>query len=193
MNSIFKKSVLLLLSIALLFGLCSCVLFYKYYDFEFKIIDEVRMREDFTLEDLSSEQFEFLKIENVIITPRIWIEDYNESEDYIEPLYSVCIYAFSETGTEKIIIKNVTIKENDSVLLNYEINQNIEFKKYDYDDSIYESRTFTDLFTGEEINVEGGKAYSLVVDVELIKDDEVVSKSITYEIIAHGYIQTVMP
>ena len=198
MKSILKKLSFLLLSTILLLGLCSCHLFYEYYEFEFKYIDEIIMREDFEREEyFTSEVFEFASIESVAVIPTIKVAYHHgygaDSEAYGKAMYPIRIFVYSKTGTEKVIIKNVTVKENDSVLLSYEINQSCEFKKYDFDPSVYCSLTEAGPFEEEEINAESDKSYSLIVDAELIKDDEVISKSITYEFVAHGYIGSRLP
>ena len=193
MKTLLKTLLLIVLSLILLFGLSSCVWrTYHFYDFEFVRVRGKEKYADYFTEPFS-EQLEFAKIENVVITADIQIDDYNESEDYIDPLYRVLIYAYSETGTENVIIKSVTIKENDNVLLNYELNQSCEFKRYDYDPSAYQSRTVTELFNGEAINADHDKSYSLLVDVELIKDDEVISKTITHKFVTKGYWRTTLP
>lgn len=101
------------------------------------------------------------------------------------------ISAYSETGTENIIVKNVILKEDKDDLLNHELNKEIQFEKNP--DAIYEGWIDGSTFTEEEIEIADGKEYDFIVQVESIKNDVAVSENITFEIVVKGYKSFVVP
>ena len=58
--------------------------------------------------DQSKQKYDFAKIESVVFIPEIKAINHGE--------YIIYISAYSETGTENLIVKNVILKENEIVL-----------------------------------------------------------------------------
>ena len=169
---------IIMLSISTLSGLCSCRMEESYKEFNVKNITDNLNANYFV-----SDKFDFAKVENVVIIPEI--KEVNHGE------YIIYISAYSETGTENIIVKNVILKEDKDDLLNHELNKEIQFEKNP--DAIYEGWIDGSTFTEEEIEIADGKEYDFIVQVESIKNDVAVSENITFEIVVKGYKSFVVP
>ena len=160
----------------MLFGLCSCRLEESYKEFIIKDITDYKDEDYF-----SSDRFDFARIDDVVIIPSI---NPGASE------YILWISAHSENASETVIIKKMLIKEKEIVLLNYDLNQEVEFKENG--ESAYKG-TIRAGFTDEEVEIKSGKKFELVIEAEVIKNGTSISKSITYEITVKGYRSFVLP
>lgn len=176
MNKALKNIMFFLLSVCMLFGLCSCRLEESYKEFIIKDITDYKDEDYF-----SSERFDFARVDDVVIIPTI---NPGASE------YTLWISAYSKSATEAIEIKNLQIKEEETIRLNRDVNQKFEFDEKS--DSLYKG-TISTKFTEEEVDVEDGIVFDLVVNIEVTKNGTSISKSITYEIEVKGYRSFVLP
>ena len=167
-----------MLSLSVLLSLCSCRMEESYKEFYIeKIADNVN--ENY----FESDKYDFAKIESVVFIPEIKAINHGE--------YIIYISAYSETGTEKLIVKNVILKENKNELLNYELNKEIQFDKTS--EILYEGWVDGGTFTEGEIEISDGKEFELIVQVEDIKNEATISENITFEIVVKGYKSFVTP
>lgn len=169
---------IVMLFISTLFGLCSCRMEESYKEFTIKNITDNLNQNYF-----ASDKFDFAKVENVVIIPEI--KEVNHGK------YIIYISAYSETGRESIVVKNVILKEDKDDLLNHELNKEIQFEKNS--NAIYEGWTDGGTFTEEEIEMADGKEYDFIVQTEIIKNDATVSENIAFEIVVKGYKSFVTP
>ena len=130
-----------------------------------------------------SDEFGFEKIEGVVLIPEV--KEINHGE------YIIYISAYSETGTENILVKNIMLKDNKGDLLNYELNKDIKFDKTS--EAMYEGWIDGGTFTEDEIEISDGKEFNLIVQVENKNYDETTSKKIVFEIVVKGYKSFVTP
>lgn len=167
-----------MLSLSTLLGLCSCRMEESYKEFYIKKITD-NVNENY----FESDKFDFAKIESVVFIPEVKAINHGE--------YIVYISAYSETGTETLIVKNVILKENKNELLNYELNKEIQFDKTS--ETVYEGWIDGGTFTEDAIEISDGKEFDLIVQVENNKNDETISENITFEIVVKGYKSFVTP
>ena len=142
----------------------------------------------------SSEDYEFTRIETVVIIPHIMYS--NGNYIYIE----VC----SETGSEQVLINQITLKENENDTLSANLNQEVTFEQKD--ESTYNGWVvkylphealgeepylpwYKQMFVIDMIIPQKEKNFTLVVEAELLKDGESVSRTITYNVtmLPHEY------
>ena len=176
MRKALKYVIIFLFTIGVLFSLCSCRLEESYKEFNIKDITDYQDEDYF-----SSKRFDFARVGGVVIVPVI-------KEGIHE--YIVWISAHSENASETVIIKKMLLKEKEIVLLNYDLNQEVEFKENG--ESAYKG-TIRARFTDEEVEIKSGKKFELVIEAEVIKNGTSISKSITYEIEVKGYRSFVLP
>lgn len=169
---------MIMLSISMLLGLCSCRMSESYKEFNINNITD-NLNEDF----FTSEKFAFARFQNVVIIPEIKAINHGE--------YVIYLSIYSKNGNERVQIKNVIFKEKESVLLNRELGEKIEFEKNA--DSIYEGWIDGGTFTEDNSKVVDGKKYDLVIGVEVINNGVHASENITFEIVVKGYKSFVWP
>lgn len=178
MKKISRSIVIVMLSLSTLLSLCSCRMEESYKEFYIeKIADNVN--ENY----FESDKYDFAKIESVVFIPEIKAINHGE--------YIIYISAYSETGTENLIVKNVILKENKNELLNYELNKEIQFDKTS--ETLYEGWVDGGTFTEGAIEISDGKEFELIVQVEDIKNEATISENITFEIVVKGYKSFVTP
>lgn len=173
-----SRIIIVMLLLNILLGATGCKMVDSYKKFCFKNISDNHDENYFT-----SENLEFARLANVVFIPEI--KEINHGE------YIIYISAYSETGTEQILVKNVMLKEDEEVLLDYDLNKNILLEENS--NSVYEGCIDGGTFTDEKIEIVDGKEFDLVIQVELEKDGTIVSKDITFETSVKGYKSFVMP
>lgn len=170
--------IIFMLLTSIVLGMTGCKMVESYKEFYIENISDTHDENYFT-----SEKLEFAKLENVVFIPEIKEIDYGE--------YIIYLSAYSETGTENIVVKNVILKENKDDLLNYELNKDIQFEKTP--EGIYEGWIDGGIFTEDAIEIADGKEFNLIVQVENINNDTMISENITFDIIVKGYKSFVAP
>lgn len=83
------------------------------------------------------------------------------------------------------------MKEGDTTLFNYQLNEKILLKNNEQ--GLAEGDIEAGTFTNEVVEMEDGKSYSLVVQVELEGEEGIIKKDIEYELLIKGYKSFVMP
>ena len=178
MKIALRSTIIIILSISMFLGLCSCRMKESYKEFNIKNITG-NMDEDY----FTSENFAFARLQDVVIIPEI--KAINHSE------YIIYLSVYSKTGEEDVQINSVLFREKETVLLDRALNKIIEFEENS--ESIYEGWIDGGTFTGETLSVADGKEYILVIEAEVTKNDVHVSKDVTYEIVVKGYKSFVLP
>lgn len=178
MTKTSRSVMIVILSISMLLGLCSCRMKESYKEFNIKNITD-NLNDDY----FTSEKFSFARLQNVVIIPEVKAVNHGE--------YIVYISVYSKSGKERVQINNVIFKEKESVLLNHEIDKEIEFKENA--ETLYEGWIDGGTFTADSLKVADGKEYDLVIEVEVLKSGVHVSENITYEIVVKGYKSFVWP
>ena len=191
-----KKLLLLILLTSVICSFCSCSLkpVNSYMNINVDVVTDFRLREDFSPDDyLTSDLFEFAKIENVVVAPRVKeaLGTTAEGETPYDYGYKIFISSYSQTGLENIVIKNFVLKESENILVSHEINKNVQFEKLS-DAECYEG-TVIEFFAEEEYKMIGGKDYILVIGVQIVKDNEIISKDIVYNLTTIQYKDFVWP
>ncbi len=160
-----------LLFVTILFVLCACRMVVVAREFHIKNITD-HLDEDY----FTSEHFEFAKVDSVVIFP--YIKEVNRGFDIW-----ICVY--SKTGEEKVIIKDAELKENDNLLLHYDFQKELQFKKIGnelFEGEIDGREKYDNVFfTEEQVEIVDGKVYNLTVSVEVLKGDVTISQSVTFE------------
>ncbi|MBE6635012.1 MAG: hypothetical protein E7617_02255 [Ruminococcaceae bacterium] len=171
---------ILLLSIGIILNLCSCPchLAESYKEFNIKNITGDVNENYFT-----SEEFAFARIQNVVIIPQVKAINHG--------VYVVYVDAYSKSGKETVIIKNVLFKENETVLFKNELGNTIEFEQNT--NSIYEGYINGGTFTEESVQVADGKKYDIIIEVDVFDEGLNFSKNLTFEVNIKGYNQMVCP
>ena len=167
-----------MLSISMLLGLCSCSMKESYKEFYIKNITD-NLNEDY----FTSEKFAFARLQDVVIIPEIKEVSHGE--------YVIYVSVYSKNGKESVQIKNIIFKEQEIVLLNSELGEEIEFEENT--ESIYEGWIIGGTFTEEILKKADGKKYDLIIGIEINKNGENISESITFEIVIKGYKSFVCP
>ena len=178
MKKELRSVMIIMLSISMLLGLCSCHMKESYKEFNIKNITGSVNDNYFT-----SEEFSFARIQNVVIIPEVKAINHGE--------YVIYISAYSKNGKEIVQIKNVIFKEKETVLLNRELGNKIEFKQNT--NSIYEGWINGGTFTEESLKVPDGKKYDIIIEVDVFDNSSHVSKNITFEMEIKGYKSFVWP
>lgn len=134
-------------------------------------------------EHFTAEQLDFARIEDVLIIPEIKEIDHGK--------YVIYVSVYSKVENKKILIENVSMREGDKSLFNYELNEKILFEKNEQgvEEGWIEAGTFTD----EIVEVADGKSYSLSIQIEIEREESVITKDIEYELLIKGYKSFVMP
>ena len=182
MKKTTKKVISIMLIVILLLSLSSCDMIITIKKFYFKNIKD-HLDEDY----FTSENFDCARVDSVVIVPHVF--------EIYWGVFCLRISAYSKTGEESVIIKNAVIKENDNVLLTYELNKEINFEQTD--DLLfmgmvhgkYDNMTFTE----EQVEVVKGKEYDFVVEVEVTANGKTLQKSITFVLAPITYITLNMP
>lgn len=189
-----KKLLLLILLTSVICSFCSCSLklVNSYMHINVDVVTDFRLREDFSPDDyLTSDLFEFAKIENIVVAPRIREAVETISDGERARGYNIFISSYSPTGLENIVIKNFVLKESENILVSHEINKNVQFEKLS-DAECYEG-TVIEFFAEEEYKMIGGKEYILIIGVQIVKDNEIISKDIAYKLATIQYKDFVWP
>ena len=162
----------------MILGLCSCRMEESYKEFDIKNTTGSVNENYFTSED-----FSFARIQNVVIIPEVKAINHEE--------YIIYISAYSKSGKENVQIKNVTIKEKETVLLKNELGNKIEFEQNS--NSIYEGWIDGGTFTEEMLKVADGKKYYILIEVDVFDNSLNISKTLTFEMDIKGYKSIVCP
>ena len=83
------------------------------------------------------------------------------------------------------------MKESENILVSHEINKNVQFEKLS--DAECHEGTVIEFFAEEEYKMIGGKDYILVIGVQIVKDNEIISKDIVYNLTTIQYKAPVLP
>lgn len=169
---------IIMLSIGMILGLCSCRIKESYKEFNIKNITGSVNDNYFTSED-----FSFARIQNVVIIPEVKAINHEE--------YIIYISAYSKSGEEIVQIKNVIFKEKETVLLNNELGSKIEFEQNA--NSIYDGWIDGGIFTEETLKVADGKKYDIIIEVDVFDNGLNISKNLTFEMDIKGYKSFVWP
>lgn len=176
MKKIVRMAAVILLSISMIFSLFSCLLIQENYKwFEFK---DIVSSED---NNYMLPENSFTTVEDVVIIPYI--------KAITDDGYSIYVYFWSKTGKESVQINNILIKDNETVLLDYDgINKDFDKENPFYQDEefeeispgIFEGAIFVGLITEESFEMSYGKDYTFVLEVEVTKNDTPILKTINY-------------
>lgn len=178
MKKELRSVMIIMLSIGMILGLCSCRMKESYKEFNIKNITGSVNDNYFTSED-----FSFARIQNVVIIPEVKAINHEE--------YIIYISAYSKSGKEIVQIKNVIFKEKETVLLNNELGNKIEFEQNA--NSIYEGWIDGGTFTEETLKVEDGKKYYIIIEVDVFDNGLNISKNLTFEMDIKGYKSFLWP
>lgn len=178
MKKELRSVMIIMLSIGMILGLCSCRMKESYKEYNIKNITGSVNDNYFTSED-----FSFARIQNVVIIPEVKTINHEE--------YIIYISAYSKSGKETVQIKNVIFKERESVLLNYELGNKIVFEQNA--NSIYEGWIDGGTFTEETLKVADGKKYDIIIEVDVFDNGLNISKNLTFEMDIKGYKSFVWP
>lgn len=169
---------MIMLLAEILFCLTACRMEESYKKFVIKNVSD-RKNEDY----YNSEKSDFARIKGVLIIPEIKEIKHGE--------YCIYISAYSEVKNEKITIKKISIKEDEELLLTYNLNENILIEEENQ--GIFEGWIEGGIFSDDTIKVVDGKTYILIVQVEVVTEKEGVTKDIEYEMNIKGYRSLVTP
>lgn len=178
MKKALRSVMIIMLSIGMLLGLCSCRMKESYKEFNIKNITGSVNDNYFTSDD-----FSFARIQNVVIVPEVKAINHEE--------YIIYISAYSKSGKETVLIKNVIFKEKEIVLLNNELGNMIVFEQNA--NSIYDGWIDGGTFTEETLKVADGKKYDIIIEVEVFDNGLNISKNLTFEMDIKGYKSFVWP
>ncbi len=170
--------IIIMLIIGVLSVLPSCRLKESYLEFNIKNVTNNQTDDYFTSEELN-----FAKFENVVFIPEIKAVDHQN--------YKIYISAYSKSDEDKVTIKSVSLRDNDNILLSSQLGKEITFEKND--DAVYEGWIDGGTFTKQTVEIADGQEYSLEIEIEIMKDNEIFSKKIAYEIIVKGHKSFVFP
>lgn len=178
MKKELRSVMIIMLSIGMTLGLCSCRMKESYKEFNIKNITGSVNDNYFTSDD-----FSFARIQNVVIIPEVKAINHEE--------YIIYISAYSKSGEETVQIKNVIFKENETVLLNNELGNMIVFEQNA--NSMYDGWIDGGTFTEETLKVADGKKYDIIIEVEVFDNGFNISKKLTFEMDIKGYKSFVWP
>lgn len=178
MKKELRSVMIIMLSIGMILGLCSCRMKESYKEFNIKNITGSVNDNYFTSED-----FSFARIQNVVIIPEVKAINHEE--------YIIYISAYSKSGKEIVQIKNVIFKEKETVLLSNELGNKIEFEQNA--NSIYEGWIDGGTFAEETLKVADGKKYYIIIEVDVFDNGLNISKNLTFEMDIKGYKSFVWP
>ena len=178
MKKELRSVMIIMLSIGMILGLCSCRMKESYKEFNIKNITGNVNDNYFTSDD-----FSFARIQNVVIIPEVKAINHEE--------YIIYISAYSKSGKETVQIKNVIFKENETVLLNNELGNKIVFEQDA--NSIYDGWIDGGTFTEETLKVADDKKYDIIIEVEVFDNGLNISKKLTFEMDIKGYKSFVWP
>ncbi|MBR2914308.1 MAG: hypothetical protein IKC06_00670 [Clostridia bacterium] len=172
MKKELRKVMIVMLFIGIILGLCSCHMQESYKEFNFKNITGNVNENHFT-----SEEFSFARIQNVVIIPEVKAINHGE--------YVIYISAYSKSGKEAVEIKNVIFKEKETILLNNDFRNKIEFEQNT--NSLYEGWINGGIFTEESLEVANGKKYDVIIEVDIFDNGLILTKNLTFEMEIKGY------
>ena len=178
MKKELRSVMIIMLSIGMILGLCSCRMKESYKEFNIKNITGSVNDNYFTSDD-----FSFARIQNVVIIPEVKAINHEE--------YIIYISAYKKSGKEIVQIKNVVFKEKETVLLNNELGNKIEFEQNS--NSIYEGWIDGGTFTEETLKVADGKEYYIIIEVDVFDNGLNISTNLTFETDIKGYKSFVWP
>lgn len=178
MKKELRSVMIIMLSIGMILGLCSCHMKESYKEFNIKNITGSVNDNYFTSDD-----FSFARIQNVVIIPEVKAINHEE--------YIIYISAYSKSGKETVQIKNVIFKEKETVLLNNELGNKIVFEQNA--NSIYDGWIDGGTFTEETLKVTDGKKYDIIIEVEVFDNGLNISKKLTFEMDIKEYKSFVWP
>ena len=173
MKKILKQVVFALLCIGILFSLCSCGLVDGHKQFFADGIEITTLTSTQEKEFLASGSFSFAKLDDVIFVPTM--QDRGEE-------YSIWITCLSEYDNGKILINNMTLKSAGNVIFDRELDREILLEKGEH--TLYSGQIREAIVKEEiEIPIEHNTELELTINVSVIKNDETLSTTITYNIV----------
>ncbi|MGN0517630.1 MAG: hypothetical protein ACI4II_02770 [Acutalibacteraceae bacterium] len=172
----FIRAITTILLIVILLGMTACHTKQSLKEFNIKNISGFENEDYFT-----SSQFDFARVEDVVIIPEIKEINYDE--------YIIYVTSYSKTEKE-VTVKNVCIKENEKTLLEHQLNKKVSFNKNAQ--NIFTGVVDGETFNKDDIAITDGKSFNLIVQVEVQKDDISVVTDITYEVNVKTYKSFVM-
>lgn len=162
--------------IAILLGMTSCHTKKSLKEFNIKNITGFENEDYFT-----SNQFDFTRVEDVVIIPEIKEINYDE--------YIIYVTAYSKT-VKDVTVKNVCIKENEKTLWEHQLNKTVVFNENDQ--NIFTGVVSGKTFNKDDITITDGKKFNLIVQVEVQKDETSVISDIIFEVNVKAYKSLVM-
>lgn len=178
MKKIYKRVMIVMIFIGTLLGLCSYCMENSYKEFDIEGIADYNV-----WNYIDSDELDFARIEDVIIVPEI--KEINHGE------YIIYISAYSKTEANQIMVKTLYMKEDENILLDYELNQNIFLEKNQ--ENLFEGWIAGGTFSENDIEISDGKELYLIVQVVMSKENEDITEDILFKINVKGYKSLVMP
>ena len=183
LDSVFKMLhklfiVLLIVSVYIcLTKLKSCRIEEIFRDYVVQIID------DYPEEDyFSSEELDFAKAGGVIVKPVI------EGATAENP--RIFFFIYSKTGTEKVMIRNVRVKNDKRVIFEKKSITEILYSKRTYKDKeiLFEGNTYVGSFLLKYANESSENTFQMEIEIQVEDDNGVSIKTIPYDIKILGYL-----
>lgn len=179
MKKLLKRFALIILSVGLLFSLCSCRLVDSYTGFYVKSdgqdVEITILTDDIREEYLTSHKFDFATLGDVVFIPVM--------KEIAHGVYRVGVSANSQNGDEEIQIQNLTLKTDNRILFEFNSSENIFLEKNTH--SSYTGWSDVVDFSEEEtrISVVRDTKFELITDVVVIKNGKTLFRTITYNIV----------
>ncbi|MBE6943395.1 MAG: hypothetical protein E7453_03940 [Ruminococcaceae bacterium] len=173
MKKIFKQTVFVLLCIGMLFSLSSCGLVDSHKQFFANSIEITTLTNTQAKDYFTSESFSFAKLGGVMFVPTM--QDRGEE-------YSIWITCLSEYGNEEILINNMTLKSAGNIIFDHKLDREILLEKGEH--FLY-SGQIREAIAKEEtkIPIEHNTELELSIDVSVTENGEILSETITYDIV----------
>ncbi len=169
----------------LFYVLCFWGLEESYKDFHVEKMDDCTVEE--YLDYFTSNEFEFARINGVVIKPQIWETAGGE--------YGVYIHIYSRTGREQVVVKNVSLREDRNIFLNLKDEQKNIFEdslESIYPAEIYHGNIDCGVFTETDVDLSSQKKLYMTVEVQVENETKTVTKEIPYEITVIQYMTVPM-
>ena len=185
MKKILRTVAVILLSISVIFSLFSCgepELYLRWFVFK-----NISYSEDY---DVFTPENSFTTVEDVVIIPNIQV--------IFDDGYTIHFQLWSKTGKESVQINNVLIKDDETVLVDYdEIDKEVHREEYSkgFNDKEFKEKVpgkfrrflHVGLIAEDSFEMLYGKEYTFVIEVEVTKNDTPVLKTINYTFVIERY------
>ena len=136
------------------------------------------------------EENSFTTVEDVVIIPNIQV--------IFDDGYTIHLELWSKTGKESVQINNVLIKDDETVLVDYdEIDKEVYREEYSkgFNDKEFKEKVpgkfrrflHVGLIAEDSFEMLYGKEYTFVIEVEVTKNDTPVLKTINYTFVIERY------